>query len=76
MDDILVMSSNPNSVDEFKKQMQNFFEMNDLGLMCYFLGMEIIQSPKGIFITQQKYAAEILKKFAFTGCKVVTTPAV
>jgi hypothetical protein len=43
--------------------MLNVFEMTDLGLMSYFLGMEVRQSNGGIFICQKKYAKEILKKF-------------
>ena len=39
------------------------FEMTDLGEMTFFLGMEIQQTQQGIFIGQQKYAKEVLKKF-------------
>jgi hypothetical protein len=39
------------------------FEMTDLGLMTYFLGMEIKQNKNEIFICQKKYANEISKKF-------------
>ena len=69
VDDILVTRSNDNVVREFKMQMKEVFEMNDLGEMSYFLGMKIKQTSKGIFISQRKYAGEILKKF-------VSTPAV
>jgi len=50
------------------------FEMTDLGLMRFFLGMEIKQSKEEIFINQQKYAKEILKKFHMENCKPTTTP--
>jgi hypothetical protein len=39
------------------------FEMKDLGLMHYFLGLEVWQNPKKIFLNQGKYAIEILKRF-------------
>ena len=39
------------------------FEMKDLGMMHYFLGMEVWQSSDGIFLGQGKYAIDILKKF-------------
>ena len=42
--------------------MNKVFEMNDLGVMKYFLGMEVMQSRLGIFICQQKYAMDMLKK--------------
>ena len=50
-------------LDEFKAAMKSEFEMTDLGLMKYFLGIEVEQSNHGICISQQKYAADILKKF-------------
>ena len=42
--------------------------------MHYFLGMELRQSPKGIFINQGKYAMEILKTFDVLDCKSIATP--
>ncbi|XP_062093754.1 secreted RxLR effector protein 161-like [Humulus lupulus] len=51
-----------------------FFEMIDLGLMTYFLGMEIKQNDYEVFICQKKYGKEILKKFEFEECKDMRTP--
>ena len=48
--------------------------MSDLGPMNYFLRMEIYQSSAGIFISQRKYAMDILKKFKLEACKEVVTP--
>lgn len=50
------------------------FEMTDLGLMSYVLGMEIKQDKNMVFICQKKYANEILKKFQMEECKAVSTP--
>ena len=47
--------------------------MKDLGLMHYFLGLEVWQSPEGIFLNQGKYAVEILKIFDMLDCKVMAT---
>nr|GMD66941.1 Retrovirus-related Pol polyprotein from transposon TNT 1-94 [Ipomoea batatas] len=58
----------------FKEDMMRVFEMTDLGEMSYFLGMEIKQRRNEIFICQQKYAKEILKKFNMDNCKSVSTP--
>ncbi|KAF3640672.1 hypothetical protein T459_15332 [Capsicum annuum] len=66
--------NNVRLVEEFKKKMLQVFEMTDLGLMTYFLGMEIKQSCNEIFICQKKYAREILKKFHMENCKVTSTP--
>ena len=48
--------------------------MKDIGLMRYFLGMELWQSPEGIFLNQGKYALEILKIFDMLDCKSMATP--
>lgn len=74
VDDILVTGSNENLVAEFKTEMLKVFEMTDLGLMSYFLGMEVKQDHNGILISQKKYAKEILKKFHMEGCKSTDTP--
>jgi hypothetical protein len=47
-------------VDDFKNTMKIEFEMTDLGLMKYFLGIEVDQSDDGFFIFQTKYANEVL----------------
>jgi hypothetical protein len=48
--------------------------MKDLGLMHYFLGLEVWQSPNKIFLNQGKYVVEILKRFDMLECKSMTTP--
>ena len=48
--------------------------MKDLGMMHYFLGMEVWQGTDGIFLGQAKYAAEILKSFGMMDCKAMATP--
>ncbi|XP_019051696.1 PREDICTED: uncharacterized protein LOC109114080 [Nelumbo nucifera] len=60
--------------EEFKKSMMVEFEMTDLGMMHYFLGIEVVQSTAGIFITQKKYALEILDRFQMIDCNSVGTP--
>jgi hypothetical protein len=58
----------------FKHAMQSEFEMTDLGIMKYFLGIEVDQSTKGIFVYQKKYAADIIKKFRMEECNPTKTP--
>ena len=50
------------------------FEITNLGLMHFCLGIEVWQEPNQIFISQQKYAGEILKAFGMAECKLVGTP--
>jgi hypothetical protein len=58
----------------FKHAMQSEFEMTDLGIMKYFLGIEVDQSTKGIFVYQKKYAADIIKRFYMEECNPAETP--
>jgi hypothetical protein len=74
VDDILVTGNNATLIDEFKLDMMKKFEMTDLGLMTYFLGMEIKQGKDEVFICQKKYAKEILKKFKLEECREMNTP--
>ncbi|XP_048140482.1 uncharacterized mitochondrial protein AtMg00810-like [Rhodamnia argentea] len=74
VDDLLITSGNAKLVEEFKREMMQIFEMTDLGVMTYFLGMEIKQLEDEVFICQKKYAKEILKKFHMEDCKAMATP--
>ncbi|KAK2995531.1 hypothetical protein RJ640_022733 [Escallonia rubra] len=50
------------------------FEMTDIGLMSYFLGIEVKQTNRGIFLSQKKYAGDILKKFKMEACNPILIP--
>jgi hypothetical protein len=54
--------------------MQNQFEMTDMGLLTYFLGLEIKQTSASVFVSQEKYAENFLTKFGTKGCKSDITP--
>ena len=61
-------------IADMKRKLATEFEMKDLGMVHYFLGMEVWQSTNGIFLGQGKYAVEILKRFRMMDCKDITTP--
>ncbi|GKD48884.1 retrovirus-related pol polyprotein from transposon TNT 1-94 [Tanacetum coccineum] len=61
-------------IDELKKSMAREFEMIDIGLMSYYLGIEVKQMDEGVFICQERYAKEILKRFGMDKCNPVGTP--
>jgi hypothetical protein len=61
-------------ITDCKKKLAAEFEMKDLGLMHYFLGLEVWQSPEKIFLNQGKYAIKILKRFDMLECKAMNTP--
>ncbi|KAK2989425.1 hypothetical protein RJ640_017680 [Escallonia rubra] len=59
----------------FKKAMTKEFEMTDIGEMSYFLGVEVKQMEDGIFMSQKKYAEQILSRFKMKDCNPVAIPA-
>jgi hypothetical protein len=72
--DDLFLTGEENLITECKKKLASEFEMKDLGLMHYFLGLEVWQSPERIFLNQGKYAVKILKRFDMLECKSMNTP--
>jgi hypothetical protein len=72
--DDLFLTGEENLITDCKKKLAAEFEMKDLGLMHYFLGLEVWQSPEKIFLNQGKYAVEILKRFDMLECKSMNTP--
>ncbi|GKE83445.1 retrovirus-related pol polyprotein from transposon TNT 1-94, partial [Tanacetum coccineum] len=69
-------ASTPKLCDLFAKIMCSKFKMSMMGKVSFFLGLQISQSPRGIFINQLKYAHESLKKYGFDSCDPVDTPMV
>ena len=61
-------------IDGMKRKLAAEFEMKELGMMHYFLGMEVWETTDGIFLGQGKHAVEILKRFGMMDCKSMTTP--
>ena len=55
--------------EDFSKLMQTKFEMSMMGEMKFFLGLQIKQTPQGIYIHQTKYVKELLKKFNMSDAK-------
>ena len=74
VDDLIFTGNSQSMIDELKKSMTGEFEMTDIGLMSYYLGIEVKQTDEGIFISQEGYAKEILKRFGMDKCNLVGTP--
>nr|GEV09339.1 hypothetical protein [Tanacetum cinerariifolium] len=74
VDDIIFGSTNPKLSKQFEKLMHSKFEMSMMGELKFFLGIQIHQSPRGIFINQAKCTQEILIKHGMTSCDSVGTP--
>ncbi|GJY54230.1 retrovirus-related pol polyprotein from transposon TNT 1-94 [Tanacetum coccineum] len=76
VDGIIFASSNTAMCNEFANQMTNKFKISMMGQMSFFLGLQISQSPRGIFINQSKYASEIVKKYGLHSTNSVDTPMI
>ncbi|GJZ50247.1 putative ribonuclease H-like domain-containing protein [Tanacetum coccineum] len=74
VDDIIFGSTKKSWCDEFEALMKSRFQMSSMGELTFFLGLQVKQKPDGIFISQDKYVAEILKKFDFASVKTASTP--
>jgi len=74
VDDLIYTGNNTIMFESFKKSMMAEFEMSDLGMMHYFLGIEVVRSSSGIFISQKKYVRGILDRFQMKDCNPVNTP--
>ncbi|GKC74880.1 retrovirus-related pol polyprotein from transposon TNT 1-94, partial [Tanacetum coccineum] len=62
VDDIIFGSTNPDFSKRFSNLMRSNFEMSMMGELKFFLGLQVHQSPHGIFISQSQYAIKLLKK--------------
>ncbi|GKC36133.1 retrovirus-related pol polyprotein from transposon TNT 1-94 [Tanacetum coccineum] len=74
VDDIIFGSTDPIFSNSFAKLMKSNFQMSMMVELKFFLGLQVHQSPSGIFINQSKHAFEVLKKFGMEGCDTVGTP--
>ncbi|GKA23727.1 putative ribonuclease H-like domain-containing protein, partial [Tanacetum coccineum] len=74
VDDIIFGSTKKSLCDEFEQIMHNRFQMSSMGELTFFLGLQVKQKEDGIFISQDKYVGEILKKFGFSSIRTASTP--
>nr|GEW04455.1 putative ribonuclease H-like domain-containing protein [Tanacetum cinerariifolium] len=74
VDDIIFGSTNKDLCKAFEKLMKDKFQMSSIRELTFFLGLQVKQKKDGIFISQDKYVAEILRKFGLTDGKSASTP--
>ncbi|GJW49399.1 putative ribonuclease H-like domain-containing protein [Tanacetum coccineum] len=74
VDDIIFGSTKKSLCVEFEQMMHKRFLMSSMGDLTFFLGLQVKQKDDGIFISQDKYVADILKKFDFATVKTASTP--
>jgi hypothetical protein len=74
VDDLVITGGNNSDISAFKEEMKSKFQMSDLGLLHYYLGLEVTQSEAGITVCQSAYAAKILESAGLAGCNPSHTP--
>jgi len=74
VDNIIFGATLDSQAHEFAEEMKQEFEMSMIGELTYFLGMKVKQTSEGIFISQAKYAKDLVKRFGLDGKSHARTP--
>nr|XP_051229778.1 uncharacterized mitochondrial protein AtMg00810-like [Lolium perenne] len=74
VDDLIITGASTTSIVRFKKEMMSIFKMSDLGLLSYYLGIEVIQEPWCILLCQTAYANKLLDKVGLNNCHPMVVP--
>eukprot|EP00253_Pinus_taeda_P022423 PITA_22423 len=76
VNDVIFTGNDNYLIENFKAVMKEEFEMTDMGLLRYFLGIKVDQNENGIFIAQAKYVNEVFERFNMQDNKAAITPTV
>lgn len=74
VDDLLNSGNSPPEIQNFKLMLSKTFNMNDLGPVSYFQGLEITRSPSSFFISQRKYTLDLLAEYGMTEATLLKIP--
>jgi hypothetical protein len=74
VDDLIILKNNTKMIKDLKGKLHKSFEMTDLGMLHYCLGVQVWQIDDGIFMSHTKYAQQILRRFNKANSKSVATP--
>ncbi|CAN6483099.1 unnamed protein product [Victoria cruziana] len=76
VDDMIITGSDYEEILKVKNLLHNTFQMTDLGKLTFFLGIEVAFSQRGYFLSQMKFASDLVYKSGLSGDKLVDTPEV
>ena len=76
VDDIVITGSDSKGISSLKSFLQSQFHTKDLGILRYFLGLEVMRNKHGIFLSQRKYVLDLLSKTRKLGVKPCSSPMV
>ncbi|KAK3021301.1 hypothetical protein RJ639_046872 [Escallonia herrerae] len=74
VDDLILAGNNSTACSSFKKYLNDCFKLKDLGPLKYFLGIEAARGPRGLFLSQRKYALDILSESGLSASKPAAFP--
>ncbi|KAF7840374.1 retrovirus-related Pol polyprotein from transposon TNT 1-94 [Senna tora] len=74
VDDLIISGNDPISIHKFKTYLSKCFHMKDLGILKYFLGIEVARGPNGFVLSQRKYALDIITETGLLGSRPADTP--
>lgn len=74
VDDLIIAGNDKISLTIFKNYLGRCFHMKDLGVLKYFLGLEVARNPEGIFLCQRKYTLDIISETGLLGARPATFP--
>ncbi|MCO5604891.1 hypothetical protein L7F22_059065 [Adiantum nelumboides] len=74
VDDLIIVGDSETKIDHVKGLLKKEFEMKDLGELRYFLGLEVICTTEGIWLSQRQYALDMLSKYGMAVCKPISMP--
>ena len=70
---MIITGDDLSGISELKQSLNRHFEMKDLGRLNYFLGLEVLSDSAGYYLSQAKYASDILARAGLTDCKTAHT---
>ena len=76
MNDIIITGTNTNIIQRCIDLLAQRFSIKDLGVLSYFLGIEVLTTPSGVLLTQRRYISDLLASTKMSGAKPVATPLV
>jgi hypothetical protein len=74
VDDFVITGNNSNFMASTIKQLGDWFSLKDMGLLHFFLGIKVIPTRTGLFLSQHKYVRDLLTSTNMIGAKDVSTP--
>jgi Reverse transcriptase (RNA-dependent DNA polymerase)/Integrase core domain len=74
VDDLIITGTSEFEIEKFKMQMKETFRMSDLGLLSYYLGIEVKQKKGEVLLSQEGFALKILQQCGMSECNLTKTP--